>query len=84
MVTVAVPAPACAVTDPDDAVTADELLLLYPEAPVLSSDFLLEQPVKPATTIAALPTPTNKPRTTGVPFFAEAHVRGIRRQLTYR
>jgi hypothetical protein len=61
MLTFAVPAPADAVTDPEVADTADV------------SAFLLEQPTKPATTIAVHPTPTVNPRSMVTPFARMAH-----------
>jgi hypothetical protein len=70
MLTLAVPAPAAAVTDPEVADTTDDGLSL----PEVLSDFLLEQPTRPATRIAALPTPIVNPRNIGCSFrFARAH-----------
>ena len=67
MLTLAVPEPAAALMAPDvmDAVAVTDGVAATVDS---LSVFLLEQPDKPATTIAALPTPTNKPRTTGVSF----------------
>jgi hypothetical protein len=75
MLTVAVPAPADAVTDPAVADTADDGACDAFSVPEVLSDFLLEQPTRLATNIAALPTPTVNPRNMGFPFDSADHHR---------